>query len=149
VVFAPDGKTLAFAESLWVTLLDRDSGKTTAAQKHGNSVGSLAFSPDGKVLASGGTDGLVKVWSVKPPKEKFVIDGHVGAVDSVQFAPDGKTLLTTGSGDGRFQIWDAATGKSKGKYEIPTATALVVSPDGALVAAANGNTVKLLAVPAK
>ncbi len=148
VAFAPDGKTLAFAESSRVTLLDRE-GKVTAAQKHGNAVGCLAFIPDGKVLASGGTDGLVKVWAVNPPKEQFVIDGHVGPVDSVQFSTDGKSLLTAGSGDGRFQIWDAATGKSKGKYEIPSRTALVVSPDGTVVAAADGHAVKILAVPAK
>ena len=74
----------------------------------------MAFSPDGKTLASGSNDGTVRLWDVatgRPIGEPLT--GHTGLVYSVAFSPDGKTLAS-GSGDGTVRLWDVATGRPIG-----------------------------------
>ena len=70
------------------------------SQAHGRSI---AFSPDGMTLASGGWDG-VRLWAVKTGEQKRVFTGHGNAVSSVSFSPDG-TRLASGSHDGTVLLW--------------------------------------------
>ncbi|MGI2909791.1 WD40 repeat domain-containing protein, partial [Hassallia sp. VBCCA 56010] len=77
---------------------------------HSNSVRSVAFSPDGKTLASGSDDNTIKLWDVATGKLSQTLTGHSNSVRSVAFSPDGKTLAS-GSDDNTIKLWDVATGK--------------------------------------
>jgi WD40 repeat protein len=61
---------------------------------HSSAVLSVAFSPDGKYLASGSLDNTVKLWSVGSQKEVTTLEGHYNVVTSVAFSPDGKYLVS-------------------------------------------------------
>lgn len=78
--------------------------------KHLASIYSVAFSPDGKRLASASEDKTVKVWDAESGQEVFTLKDHTDQVTSVAFSPDGKRLAT-GSWDKTAKVWDAATGK--------------------------------------
>jgi WD40 repeat protein len=76
----------------------------TKPQGHSNKVKSVAFSPDGKYLASGSNDMMVKLWSVESQKELTTLLGHKDSVFSVAFSPDGK-YLASGSDDNTVKLW--------------------------------------------
>jgi len=61
---------------------------------HSGSVNSVAYSPDGKLLASGGSDGVIKLWHVPTGSELRALSGHADAVRSVAFSPDGKVIAS-------------------------------------------------------
>jgi WD40 repeat protein len=71
---------------------------------HSDSVYSVAFSPDGKTIATGSLDNTVKLWSVDG-RELKTFTGHSDSVLSVAFSPDGKTIAT-GSGDNTVKLWN-------------------------------------------
>ena len=78
---------------------------------HTSVVRSVAFSPDGKTLASGSWDDTIKLWDVATGKETRTLAGQTAYVLSVAFSPDGKTLAS-GSEDDTIKLWDVATGKN-------------------------------------
>src|SRR5271166_5546107 len=88
---------------------------------HTGLVYSVAFSPDGKVLATGSFDSTVKLWDFASKKELQTLKGHTLPVYSVAWSPDGK-LLASGSQDKTIRLWDPKDGKSlrelKGHTEI-------------------------------
>jgi WD40 repeat protein len=66
---------------------------------------SIAFSPDGKYLASGNWDSSVKMWSVESQKVVATLQGHGGYVESIAFSPDGK-YLASGGKDMTIKLWN-------------------------------------------
>ena len=70
----------------------------------------MAFSPDGKRLASANLGGAVKVWDAGTGQETLALEGHADGVWCVAFSPDGQRIAS-GSGDGTVKVWDAATGR--------------------------------------
>jgi WD40 repeat protein len=104
---------------------------------------SVAFSPDGKTLASGGTYGVVKFWDLATGKNTHVLKGHMDTVTSVAFSPNGKTLASGGIG-APINLWDVASGKISIAL-IGGALSVAFSPDGKTLASGEGgeNAVKL------
>jgi WD40 repeat protein len=103
---------------------------------HSDLVYSIAFSPDGRTLASGSKDKTVKLWDVPTGRELRTLTGHSGAVESVTFSPDGKTLAS-GSDDTTIKLWDVSTGTEVHilKWHAGAVNSVSFSPDGKTLAA--------------
>ncbi len=94
-----------------VQLWDVASGREIAALKgHGKGVTSVAFSRDGRLLASGSTDNTIRIWDVGTRQELRTLKGHSSNIDSIDFSPDGR-LLASASNDGSTFLWDTNTGE--------------------------------------
>ena len=98
-------------------------------------VWSVAFSPDGKTLASGSRDGSIKLWDVTSGKNIATLKGHADVINSVAFSPDGKTIAS-GSFDKTVKLWDVASGKNTATLEGHThwVFSVAFSPDGKTLA---------------
>jgi WD40 repeat protein len=107
---------------------------------HGGNVQAIAYSPDGKLLASAGNNKLIRIWDSRSGREVMTLSGHQQAVRGIAFVknPDGKPslLLVSGSVDKTVRIWDLDTGAEKKVINLPAPCgALAVSTDGQLIAA--------------
>ncbi len=117
---------------------------------HAGAVYGIAFSPDGTLLATVGTDNAVRLWDVagrRPSGEP--LNGHTDAINCVAFSRDGRTLAT-GSRDRTVRLWDVPArrpiGPLPGSSDLaysPYVYSVAFSPDGATLAADNTNTVSL------
>jgi WD40 repeat protein len=81
-------------------------------QGHNDSVWSVAFSPDGQLLASGSQDKTVKLWEVKTGTLLHTLQGHDAAVFSIAFSPNGR-LLASGSWDSTVKLWQVSSGNQQ------------------------------------
>lgn len=87
-----------------------EAGKTLHRvwQAHRSDMTALAFSPDGRTLASVSFDTTIKLWNVEHGTLLWAAE-QTGAINAVAFAPDGQ-LLASGGNDGRIHVWDAQRG---------------------------------------
>src|ERR1700738_4828673 len=94
-----------------VLLFDVATGREVGAIKgHGKGVTKVAFSRDGKLLASSSTDNTIKIWDFATKRELRTLTGHTSNVESIDFSPDGRLLASAGE-DGSTFLWDANTGE--------------------------------------
>ena len=94
-----------------VQIWDVASGREIGTLKgHGRAVGKVAFSRDGKLLATGATDNTIKIWDLASKRELTTLTGHTANIDSLDFHPDGRLLASAGEDGGTF-LWDTKTGE--------------------------------------
>ncbi|MBN3905482.1 MAG: hypothetical protein HWQ35_02490 [Nostoc sp. NMS1] len=109
------------------------------------SISSVAFSPNGKLLATGDADGKTYLWQVEDGKLLFTCTGHSGSVKSVAFSPDGE-ILASGSDDQTVKLWDVQDGKCLTTLQEHSnwVRSVAFSPDGQILASGSEDqTVKL------
>ena len=154
IAFSPDSRLLAVASGIGVWLYEVSTSRELALLSgHEGVVTTVAFSPDGSLLASGSSDQTVKLWDLATGQEMVTLGQHGGWVLSVAFSPDGSTLASGSStfrtGEGVIRLWEVATGRNIAALEGHRSTAsevssLAFSPDGSLLASGSGDqTVKL------
>lgn len=113
--------------------------------RHGDVVRCLAFSPDGKTVATGTADrdGTIRLWDVATGRELWRTPSLQGAVSAIAFSPDGKTIWSGGSLDPTLRQWQAETGGTARGISLNPAYAkvydIVLSRDGRLMATGNTN----------
>ena len=146
MAFSPDSNTLAICSYGGELHLYDVASMTRKAEftRHIRSISSIAFSPDGETLASGGLAEL-HLWDVATGAQKLSINGHSSQVNGLAFAPDYQTIAA----GNRYEIclWDTLTGTHKAIfYENETLEGvgrLAFSPDGKTLACEHGRSIRL------
>jgi WD40 repeat protein len=99
-------------------------------QRHWGAVRSVAWSTDGKQIASGGDDDVIRVWDAQTMRERAVLRGHTREVMSVVFSPDGRRILSGGM-DETVRWWEAETGQELRRFQgHGQVDGVALSPDG-------------------
>jgi len=151
VALSPDGRDVASASGrggnstngMTVRLWDAAGPlrprtlQSPSVLAYGGIVYCLAFSPDGRRLASGHEDHALRVWELPSDRPPRVLKGHSQSIKCVAFSPDGRTLAS-GDDDGAVRLWDVDTGEPRLTFTGHTGAlrALVFTPDGRTILSA-------------
>jgi serine/threonine protein kinase/WD40 repeat protein len=137
-MFSPDGLYLAgTAGGSSIVVWDTDTGTEVCRLTAPAAVGHLAWSPDGKRLASTGRDGL-RVWDVETRKEALHYPKASNQTDPPAWSPDGRCLAVNLEGNEGTVLIDAASAKERRRLDDGGNSWIAWSPDGATIARVNG-----------
>ena len=141
LVFSPNGETLACQEGAEIRLYDAASGRPlTSSARTPPSGLVLAVSPNGKIVVSGDSYGVVRLWDAATSKQLWMREGDGREVASCLFSADGKRLVSVSKADpsllggmagvffnetAGFQVWDVATGKALQRIKLRTLKRMV------------------------
>jgi WD40 repeat protein len=156
IVFSPDGKSVWLSAGSKAEMWDLESGqlKTTIAYHssdnpnwHMLAITCMAPSPDGKLIASGDSEGVLKIWDAQTGEVKASANAKSGDIKSVAYSPDGSVVATAQSYNASLvKLWDPASGSPKATLEVTKASGIkfiTYSPDGKTLAAVLGSKIKL------
>ncbi len=154
--FTRDGRLLASTYGKSVILWDIAARREVRRlETYDKAMLTVAFSPNGKWLASGGEDQPIRLWDASTGRELRQFKGHKATVTSLVFSADGKTLISGSGWLGLFggpgkerrslRLWDVASGQERGAIDEhgDGACSLALSRDGTLLIASDGGAVRL------
>lgn len=143
VRFSHDGKYVATGCNRSAQIFDVQTGEKVCILEDHNAqdmsadlyIRSVCFSPDGRFLATGAEDKLIRVWDIQTRSIRNHFSGHEQDIYSLDFARDGRTIAS-GSGDRTVRLWDIESGAETLTLTIEDGvTTVAISPDAAFVAA--------------
>jgi eukaryotic-like serine/threonine-protein kinase len=147
LAFTPDSRRLAFGTGRGrnsIFILDPETGRTeTILEGHEGEVVALAFSPNGKRLASSGEDGTIRFWDTETWSSRKVIQGHEGVAKFLSWSPDGQRLAGSPV-ESRAVVWDIEKGSVEQTVGVRNVSAIRYSPDGGRLAV--GTTLSMLEI---
>lgn len=153
IAYSPDGKQLAVAASIGIWLYNTDTYKPLSLLTgHTDRVQSVEYSADGKILASGSSDGTIRLWDPHTTKNIAVLMGHQHGVTDIAISGDSRKLASVGADEKFVRLWNIRTHRHitdlKGKFNV--IHSLAYSPDSDIIAAGDfDGTVKLLSTEKK
>ncbi len=148
--FSRDGRTIVSGNNLWDVATG--SRKSSIAARYG--ARSIAFSPDGQFLVSGGTQqistlpAVLELWETASGRKLRTFVGHNGSIDGVAFSPDGRTVVSVAK-DTSFKLWDVTSGKLLHTLlgHVGNVNAVAFSPDGrTIVSGGSDSTIRYWSV---
>ncbi len=151
VAFSPDGETLAAAGGDYVRVWDLTTRQeiATVGGSSGNHVTSVAFSPNGTMLAAGEEESMMRIWDTATLAEIATLTPQAGSVDALAFSPDG-AVLAGASYWGAITLWDPASLQQVGVLAPAGSPSWITfSPDGSTLAVCNGAGLALWDVAAR
>ena len=144
IAWSSDGSALAVSAGDAIYLLESGNLEESLRLDLGVASACLAFSPDGKHLAAGGRDGVLRVWEIPGGDPLQELQAHQKNISSLAYSPDG-SKLATGGYDAVARLWDTTSYQNLGEmiggtFAVP---AIAFTPDGNSLAIVNGNVIRL------
>ncbi len=131
---------------VWYDMSQLAAGTTFFVYRgHSNTITSVAWSPDGKRVASASDDNSVQVWNAGDGSHAFTYTGHSATVDCVAWSPDGSRIASSGD-DKTVQVWNAGDGSHAFTFtgHSDVVNAVAWSPDGNRIASGSGDMTVLI-----
>ncbi len=142
IAFSPDGTQLAVGTTIGIWIYDAQTYKIRSfLTAYAGYVTAIEYSPDGQILASGNSDGTIRLWNPKTGRNFAVLRGHKGDVNEIAFLPNGEMLVSNSSQDKKIHFWNLKIDPTKEHGAIApeksypgSAYSMALSPDGETVA---------------